>query len=70
MKFISYMQLVIALIINVCVWVLVIKNIIAGNVSLLGAVAATLIIVIAFLFIPFAMDDIKEIKSKENNMRR
>ena len=64
------MQLVIALIINVCVWVLVIKNIIAGNVSLLGAVAATLIIVIAFLFIPFAMDDIKEIKSKENNMRR
>lgn len=70
MKFNAYMQLAIAIIMNVCVWILAIKNMTMGYLNLAGGIIAALFIVITFLFIPLAWSEIKELDGNEKTLRR
>lgn len=66
MKFLSYLQLVITILMNICVWVLVIKNI--SGAGILGIAVSIFFIALTTLMMLFAADEIKEFKNNERTL--
>lgn len=66
MKFLNYMQLVMTILMNICVWVLVIKNI--SGAGILGIAVSIFFIALTTLMLLFAADEIKEFKDNEKTL--
>ena len=70
MKFLCYFQLVLSLLMFVGVITLIIKEIVTGNMGLLGIPFAASIFVITGLLVLYALVEVKTYDDKDKTLRR
>lgn len=70
MKFMNYLQLVMSILMFAGVAALSIKNIMVGNIGLLGIAFIISFLVLTGLMVLFAWGEIKNTNDKEKTMRR
>lgn len=70
MKFMNYLQLVMSILMFAGVAALSIKNIMTGNIGLLGIAFIISFLVLTGLMVLFAWGEIKNTNDKEKTMRR
>ena len=70
MNILSYFQLAMAILMSICVWVLAIKNLMAGHIGISGGIVAVIFIILTSLNVLFAIDEIRDMNNSEKTLRR